>query len=116
MMNGKENLITDLFVVKHHCDSEKDRAIIQDVMDWISRDIESMTYTSRYPECTKVNSARDYIGKQCVVVTDNCRLPKYSRCKIVQWIDPEIDKKNYYICNIDSEYCCWASSQDLQFL
>lgn len=59
MMNGKDALISDLFVVKHHCDFEKDRAIIQDVMDWIEKDVESMRYEPKYPECYFLSNHTD---------------------------------------------------------
>lgn len=115
-MTGKEKLITDLFVVGHHCSSSKDRDVIRWVMNYIdglSSDFEG--YQSVYPECVK-EGGESFIGKKAVIITDNLRLPKGTICEVIQWINPELDSKNYYIRNIESDYCCWASSQDLQFL
>ena len=115
-MTGKEKLITDLFVVGHHCSSSKDRDVIRWVMNYIdglSSDFGG--YQSVYPECAK-EDGESFIGKKAVIITDNLRLPKGTTCEVIQWINPELDSKNYYIRNLDSQYCCWASSQDLQFL
>lgn len=115
-MTGKEKLITDLFVVGHHCSSSKDRDVIRWVMNYIDgllSDFEG--YQSVYPECAK-EDGESFIGKKAVIITDNLRLPKGTKCEVIQWINPELDSKNFYIRNIESDYCCWASSQDLQFL
>lgn len=116
-MTGKEKLITDLFVVGHHCTSSKDRDVIRWVMNYIDEipsDFED--YQSVYPECTKEKEATSFIGKRAVIISPALRLPKGTVCEVVQWINPELDSKNFYIRNIESDYCCWASSQDLQFL
>lgn len=119
-MTGKEKLITDLFVVGHHCSSSKDRDVIRWVMNYfdsapIDKTIDLMNYQSVYPECAK-EDGESFIGKKAVIITDNLRLPKGTTCEVIQWINPELDSKNFYIRNIESDYCCWASSQDLQFL
>lgn len=123
MATGKEKLITDLFVVAHHCTDVRDRAIIRWVMNYFQtldpfdRNTYLTNYQPTYPECGSTDEEpNQIIGKKVRIITDNLRLPKGTTCEVIQWISPELDAKNYYIRNIESDYCCWASSQDLQFL
>ena len=117
MVGYKENLVTDLFVIKHHCDSEKDRKTLDWVIKWFQKNLVSIEdYEPQYPECCNDPWPNPYVGKQCVVISDDCRLPKGTKCEVTQYISGELSEKNFYIRNLESQYSCWASSQDLQFL
>ena len=50
------------------------------------------------------------IGDIVTVVTDNCRLPKGTQCEIMTYSKTT---DQYYIRNVDSEYCCWAKKDDI---
>ncbi len=89
MVGNKEMLVTDLFVVKHHCESEKDREVLDWAIKYFQKNLISPeNYEAQYPECCNDPWPNPYVGKECFVISDSCR----------------------------SAYCCWASSQDLQFL
>lgn len=117
MVSGKQAIITDLYVVGHHCESSRDRDVIRQVMNAIDNCGEGFEdYEPIYQECQKQDEEQSYIGKKVVIISDDCRLPKGTRCIVIQWINPALDFKNFYIRNVDSDYCCWASIQDLHFL
>lgn len=57
MVGYKENLVTDLFVIKHHCDSEKDREVLDWVIKWFQKNLVSIEdYIPQYPECCWASS------------------------------------------------------------
>ena len=49
-----------------------------------------------------------HTGDQVKILSDNTRLPKDTICKI-----EKICHDEYYIRNVDSQYCCWAKAADL---
>ena len=51
------------------------------------------------------------IGDIVTVVTDNCRIPRGTKCEIVAYVST-LDQ--YYIRNIESEYCCWVKKEDIE--
>ena len=117
MVGYKVNLITDLFVAKHHCEYEKDRKTLDWVIKWFRKNLETVEdYEPQYPECCNDPWPNPYVGKECFVISDNCRLPKGTKCVVEQYVIDELADKNYYIRNLDSAYCCWASAEDLKFL
>ena len=117
MASGKQAIITDLYVVGHHCESSRDRDVIRQVMNAIDDCGEEFEdYQPVYQECQQQDDTPSYIGKKVAVISDNCRIPKGTLCIVVQWISPALDFKNFYIRNWESDYCCWASAEDLKFL
>lgn len=51
------------------------------------------------------------VGDIVLVATDNCRIPKGIECEIMMYSSVT---DQYYIRNVDSEYCCWAKKEDLK--
>lgn len=49
------------------------------------------------------------VGDNVTVISDNVRVSKGTKCRIL-----DIYEGDYYIRNIDSEYCCWAKDEDLE--
>lgn len=113
----KEYLISDLFVTKHHTVSERDRNVLDWTINWFQENLESLEdYTPQYPECCDDFRPNPYVGMGCIVISDSCRLPKGTRCQVIHYISDELSDKNFYIRNLESDYCCWASAGDLRFL
>lgn len=54
-------------------------------------------------------------GQMVKIISDNLRIPRGTIC-VIEEIVSDIHDKPYYIRNVESEYCCWASSKDLQIL
>jgi len=54
-------------------------------------------------------------GQEVKVISEDIRLPKGTICVVEEVVNDSYDKP-YYIRNIESQYCCWASSKDLQVL
>ena len=52
-------------------------------------------------------------GQEVKVISENLRLPKGTICVVEEVVSDSHDKP-YYIRNVESQYCCWASRQDLQ--
>lgn len=51
------------------------------------------------------------VGDIVLVTTDNCRIPRDTRC-VIEAYTSTMDQ--YYIRNIESQYCCWVRKEDLE--
>ena len=55
-----------------------------------------------------------FVGDVVEVVSEDCGIPKGIRCKVTIKLDPLVYEKPYYIQNLESDYCCWASESDIK--
>lgn len=53
------------------------------------------------------------IGKKAIVIDESGRLPEGTEVEVV-WYSKCTDQ--YYVRNVDSQYCCWFHPKSLRFI
>ena len=51
------------------------------------------------------------VGDIVTIISDNVRLPKGTTCEITNYSELT---NEYYIRNVDSQYCCWVKPEDIK--